>query len=177
MEETRTVIDRAEAAHNQFVKRPKSQKNVVSWAAQVGEEEITDFPVNGDIFLTPHESFPAGPDDLRYLLMRWDGIISESLNQEIWQLWKEFKASDYKIAKKKRNLHRDPTPVIHCGAWSHYSKKPYLTRDSRPVQGQQALDNLLQVIRQSLAPVLTARLKLYDIQAFQCLESYLIMLC
>ncbi|KIJ24832.1 hypothetical protein M422DRAFT_56246 [Sphaerobolus stellatus SS14] len=54
------IIDRAEAPHNQFVKRSKSQKKVVSWATQVGEEEITDFPVNGDIFLTPHETYPAG---------------------------------------------------------------------------------------------------------------------
>ncbi|KIJ40360.1 hypothetical protein M422DRAFT_49269 [Sphaerobolus stellatus SS14] len=95
-----TVTERAEVPHNDFIKRPKSQKKVVNWAQQVGKEEIIDFPPKGDIFLTPHETFPSSTDDPQYLLMRWDGVISISLNEEIWQLWEEFKTSDYKTAKK-----------------------------------------------------------------------------
>ncbi|KIJ32745.1 hypothetical protein M422DRAFT_87118, partial [Sphaerobolus stellatus SS14] len=67
--------------------------------------------------------------------------------------------------------HRNKSPAIHAGFWSHYCKNPYLTRDSRPVAGQQALDDLLAVVGTSLAPLLTARLKLYDPGAYHRLES------
>ncbi|KIJ28045.1 hypothetical protein M422DRAFT_54785 [Sphaerobolus stellatus SS14] len=147
-----TVIERVEVPHNDFIKRPKSQKKVINWAQQVGEEEIVDFPPKGDNFPTPHETFPSGTDDPQYLLMRWGGVVSDGLNEEIWRLWEELKTSDYETAKEKRDLHCDPAPVIHAGVWSHYSKRPCLTRDSCSTDGQQALNNMLQVIAHYGAP-------------------------
>ncbi|KIJ47385.1 hypothetical protein M422DRAFT_45707 [Sphaerobolus stellatus SS14] len=162
------VVERAQISHDDFLKRPRSQQVVVNLSRRVGSQVIMEMAPKGDIFLMPHASFPSGPGEPSYAVMRWDEVIDSALNEEVWALWEAFKRSGYKRSyRPKKEDHRDLTPMLYIGPWSHYSRKPYLTRDSRPLTGQEELDALLRVVGQRFAPLILPRLKLYDINVYR----------
>jgi len=148
------------------MKRPRSQKTVQAFSSKIGEEEITDYPETGHLLIAPHSSHPRYVEDPEYLIMRWDNVISKELNDYVWDLWNKFRTDPhYAFAEKKTCKHRSKKGVAaHASKWSHYSRQPYITRDSKPKNdaAKKALDNFIGVISEVYAPPNLRLLRLHD---------------
>ncbi|KIJ51978.1 hypothetical protein M422DRAFT_43518 [Sphaerobolus stellatus SS14] len=147
-------LSNAETTHNEFMKHPRGQKNVRAYTEAIA---VTECPATGHLFISPHISHAHDTNEAKYLIIHWDKLVLQTLNDEIWRLWGILQNSVYRRYLKKSCKNRSQGPSIHAGVWSHYLKRPYLTGDSKPNKGEndiEPLDALLSYVDTHLAPLI-----------------------